>query len=261
MISIKQRLIREHNRTFKLLMRLLWHLYGKEAPIVLMVHGFKPTRAECKNAFELTRASFERLMRFFMENGWIALTQEELGIMISRHQWQSKCFHLTFDDTYDTVFTEAYPILKRYGIPFTMFVTTDLIDKPGYITMEHLEALAKDPLCSIGGHGLQHVVFRNLSLEEMTMQCVDGRKWLEQQFSVEVKSFAFPYGRVVEVSNRNRKHFREMGYDMAFSALEGTVRSGWYTSRWFMPRVNVSETFVDRFVNGKPLRYKDCEGR
>ncbi len=261
MIPVSLRLIREHNRLYKCWMRLLWRFYGIEAPIVLMVHGFKPASSDCKSAFELTGASFARLMRFFVDNGWKALSQEEVKLMVGQHRWREKCFHVTFDDTYDTVFTEAYPVLKHYGIPFTMFVTKDLVDKPGYITIEHLKVLAHDPLCSIGGHGLQHLVFRNLTPEEMTEQCVRGKQWLEQELGVKVEAFAFPYGRVVEVSNRNRRQIRKMGYEMAFSAIEGSIRASWFTGRHFLSRVNVSETFVERFTTGKPLQYKDCEGR
>ena len=261
MVSFKQRLIREHNRAFKHWMRLLWRLYGSDAPVVLMVHGFKPAPSDCKNAFELTGDSFGCLMHFFVDNGWEALSQKEVKLMMEQCRWRGKCFHVTFDDTYDTVFTEAYPVLKQYGIPFTMFVTKDLVDGPGYITMEHLMVLAHDPLCSIGGHGLQHLVFRNLTLEEMTKQCVEGKRWLEQELGVKVDAFAFPYGRVVEVSNRNRRQMRKLGYELAFSAIEGSIRASWFTGRHFLPRVNVSETFVEKFTAGKPLRYKDCEGR
>ncbi len=242
-------------------MRLLWKGYGIEAPIVFMVHGFKPTAEECENAFQMTGSSFDGLMQYLLANGWKALSQEELIRMVEQCQWQSQCFYLTFDDTYDTVFTEAYPILKRYKIPFTMFVTKDLVDKPGYITMEHLRALAQDPLCSIGGHGLQHLVFRKLTTDEMTKQCVEGRNWLEQHLDTEVKTFAFPYGRVVEVSNQNRKQIQKLGIELAFSAIEGSLKASWFTGKWFLPRVNVSETFVKRFVAGRRIRYKDCEGR
>lgn len=261
MVPLKLRLIREHNRLYKHWMRLLWQLYGMEAPLVLMVHGFKPTKAECRNAFEMTADSFERLMRHLISQGWKALTQKELLEMVEQRNWKQKSFHLTFDDIYDTVYTEAYPIIKELQIPFTAFVTKELIDKPGYITMNHLTELSKDPLCRLGVHGLQHKVFRNMTPKEVTEQCFGDREWIEQQFGVKAETFAFPYGRIVEVSNQNRKQIRELGFSMAFSAIESTVRAFWYTKRWFLPRVNVSETFVDRFTNGKHLRYKDCEGR
>ena len=252
MIPLSLRLIREQNRIYKCWMRFLWGWYGKEAPIVLMVHGFKPTRAECKSSFEMTAASFERLMRHLTDQGWRALTNNELHKMVDSCSWRNKCFHLTFDDIYDTVYTEAYPILKDLQIPFTVFITKELVDQPNYITSEHLMELSKDPLCSIGAHSVQHVVFRNLTEKEMEEQCENGMK---------ADSFAFPYGRIIEVSNKNRRQIRQSGFSMAFSALEGTVRASWFTGKWFLPRVNVSESFVEKFTSEKRLKYKDCEGR
>lgn len=261
MISASLRLIREYNRLYKHWMRLLWRFYGMDAPIVLMVHGFKPKKEECKSAFEMTADSFEHLMRYFIDYDWKALTQNELQKMVEKRCWKHKCFHLTFDDIYDTVYTKAYPILKELQIPFTAFVTKDLVDKSDYITIEHLSELSKDSLCRIGVHGLQHKVFRNLTNKEVEEQCTGDREWLEHQFGVKADTFAFPYGRIVEVSCQNKKQVRKMGFSMAFSAIEGSIRAGWFTGRYFLPRVNVSETFVEKFTAGKPLRYKDCEGR
>ncbi len=246
MVSLRIRLIREHNRLYKCWMRFLWRLYGMDAPIVLMVHRFKPSKEECQNAFEMTSASFERLMHYLANEGWHAMTQGEL----LSGKWARKSFYLTFDDVYDTVYSEALPILQRFDIPFTVFITTDLVDKPGFITQEHLDELQKNPLCMIGGHGRQHVVFRNLSSAEFERQTDDDQP-----------TFAFPYGRIVEVSFQNRRQIRNRGYQMAFSAIEGTLNAKWFTGRYFLPRVNVSERFVKKFTSGKFPRFKDCEGR
>ena len=173
------------------------------------------------------------------------MTQEEL----LSGKWGKKSFHLTFDDVYDTVYTEAFPVLKKLNIPFTLFVTQDLIDKDAYITESHLAALKKSPLCFVGAHGVQHLVFRNLSHKEVEKQCTVS------------DTFAFPYGRIVEVSCQNRRQIAGMGYRMAFSALEGTLRASWFTGRYFLPRVNVSERFVEKFTAGKFPHFKDCEGR
>lgn len=243
MVSLKIRFIREHNRIYKFWMRFLWRLYGLDSPIILMVHGFK---SQPKSAFELKSSSFERLMQYLIENGWHAMTQEEL----LSGKWGKKAFYLTFDDTYDTVYSEAFPIIKRLNIPFTMFVTRDLIDKPGFITQSHLDELIKEPICHIGGHGMQHAVFRNLSSQEAA-----------RQIDTNFPTFAFPYGRIVEVSCKNRRQIRKSEYKMAFSALEGTLQSSWFTGRYFLPRVNVSERFVERFTAGEFPKFKECEGR
>ena len=261
MMSFRLRFIREHNRLYKCWMRLLWHVYGMQSPIVLMAHGFKPTQVDCKSAFEMTCRSFDRLMKHLLDNGWHAMTYGELKKMVQSRQWKPKHFYLTFDDTYDTVYAEAYPILKRLQIPFTMFVTKDLIDKPTFITRSHLKELAHDPLCRIGCHGLEHKMFRYFTSEEMQRQCLEEKKWLETSLDIEVDSFAYPYGRVVEVSDDNRRQMKELPFGLAFSAIEGSLRAAWYTGNRFLPRVNVSERFVERFIAGKFLRYKDCEGR
>ncbi len=260
-MGIKLRMIREHNRIYKFWMRLLWRFYGMESPIVLMVHGFKPSKEDCKNAFEMTRASFEKLLQHLMDQGWHAMSYEELKDMVETRQWKQKHFYLTFDDTYDTVYTEAYPILQRLQIPFTMFVTKGLVDTPYFITSKHLKELSQSQLCRIGCHGLEHKVFRNFTVEEMNCQCLKERQWLESTLGVDVDSFAFPYGRVIEVSNHNKRQIRNMPFRIAFSAIEGSLRAEWFTGKHFLPRVNVSERFVERFTAGKWLRFKDCEGR
>ena len=261
MISLKLRLIREHNRMYKGWMRMFWHLYGRKAPMVLMVHGFKPTKEDCKSAFEMTGVSFDRMMTYLIDNGWHAMKYEEMKQMVKMREWKEKHFYLTFDDTYDTVYTEAYPILKRLNISFTMFVTKGLVGTKDCIKMEHLKEMAKDQLCTIGCHGLEHKVFRNLTPDEMERQCVEEKEWLEKTLGVKVDSFEFPYGRIEEVSNCNSRQIKKMDFSLAFSAIEGTLRSVWWTGKHYLPRVNVSETMVERFTKGKYLRYKDCEGR
>lgn len=268
MVNIQERLRREHNRLYKAQLRWQWRRAGLDAPTVLMVHGFQPTKKLCTSAFHLTVESFEKLLTTMLAEGWHAMTEAELRhFVLSDEGGAMKHFYLTFDDVYDTVYTEALPILRKLQIPFTVFVAKDLVDTDDIcdgrplITMEHLRELAKEPLCTIGCHGTEHVQFSTYSEPEMRQACAANKQWLIDEFRILADTFAFPYGRWQDINRWNIHYLAAYGFTYAFSALEGTLLSKHTTGIHFLPRVNVSETFVEKFLNHQFPKWKDCEGR
>lgn len=267
MIPIQERYRREHNRCYKAILRWQWRRAGMDAPIVLMVHGFLPSREQCSSAFQLTALSFEKILSHLIEKGWHALTYAELRTKLIMGTIEKKEFHLTFDDVYDTVYTEALPILERLHVPFTIFVTKNLVgtrdakDGRKMITREHLQELLKSPLCNVGCHGIDHVHFKDYTKTQMQQICLENRQWLIDEFNIFSDSFAFPFGRWQDINKWNIRYLADCGFELGFSALEGTLFSAHKTGLHFLPRVNVSETFVEKFIHHQPLKWKDCEGR
>lgn len=245
---LRTRLLREQNRAYKITLRLLWRLYGIHSPLVFLAHDVGTS--------EQSLSSFKLLLQYLADNNWHAMTEDEL----LNGKWAKKSFYFTFDDIPDSVYTIALPVLKEYNVPFTAFITKDLIDKTGYITTPHLKALANESLCRLGGHGIDHVVFRHLSDEETLCQCLGVKEWIQSNLGTDYSTFAFPYGGTIEVSQSNRRISHQAGHLMSFSTFEGTLLSSWFTGKYFLPRVNVSERFVEKFTAGKFPNFKDCEG-
>ena len=156
-------------------------------------------------------------------------------------------FAVTFDDIYDSVYENAYPVLKANKIPFVVFVTPSLVDtidpssKCPVITMEHLSEMAKDPLCIIGAHGMNHVAFRHLTEQQARQSMNESKQWLEQTFGTPVEFFAFPYGRRVEVSNVNIRTLSACDFHCGFSAIDGSLKQKWFSGRLFLPRILVDD--------------------
>jgi peptidoglycan/xylan/chitin deacetylase (PgdA/CDA1 family) len=64
---------------------------------------------------------------------------------------------ITFDDGYENIYRYAFPLLKEFGIPATVFITTDLVEKRFPLWVDRLEyALGHTELPKIeielGGH-------------------------------------------------------------------------------------------------------------
>jgi peptidoglycan/xylan/chitin deacetylase (PgdA/CDA1 family) len=71
------------------------------------------------------RKPFERLVRWLLRRGYRFVPQEELLEYVSgRKAPDGKLVWLSFDDGWESNYSEVFPVLKKYGIPATIFVST-----------------------------------------------------------------------------------------------------------------------------------------
>lgn len=250
MISPKLRLIREHNRIYRHVLKWLWSIQGKDAPRVYMFHSVVDTPEQIYSEFAITKESFEKFIRYELSRGQKPMDAETLKLAVDNLDAYKNHFAVSFDDIYDSVFENAYPVLKELQVPFIVFVSPKLIDtidswhKHPMITRKHLKEMASDPLCIIAAHGVEHKYFRNYKDEQAKHSMMDSKQWLEQTFGKSVEFFAFPFGRIVEVSKANIRTLSECDYCCGFSALDGSLKQKWFTGRWYLPRILVSEEYI-----------------
>ena len=76
-------------------------------------------------------AVFERQMRWVREHYRPLPLSDLAACYRAGKQPPSRSVAITFDDGFANNYSVAYPILQRYGIPFTIFVSTGLLDCPG----------------------------------------------------------------------------------------------------------------------------------
>ncbi|MEI6139020.1 MAG: polysaccharide deacetylase family protein [Mariniphaga sp.] len=155
-----------------------------------------------------------------------------------------KFFSVTFDDAYESIYKLAYPILKKYQIPFTIFMSTSFINIPGYLTVDQLKELALDDLCIIGSHGVNHIYFRQLSDNMVLEQFNVSKNILEEITGKEVVAFAFPFGSFVSCSLKNIKLLSKTDYEIGFSTIPSGLIWPLFKVRNFLPRINVTENFI-----------------
>lgn len=118
---------------------------------------------------------------------------------------------ITFDDGYRDNLELAYPVLKRLGFPFTIFVSTAFAQsgKPLYLDARDLRRLADDPLVTIGAHGASHARLSSLSDLELRHELVSSKAWLEEATGKGVNCMSYPHGAV---DARVREQVQSAGY-------------------------------------------------
>ncbi len=244
MIPVKLRIIREKNRLYTFLLKVM-SFFTPNATKVYLFHDILEDVSQVKTIFSISRTSFEAFILRQLEEGKKALTFEELSDSIKNKRKSKKGFYISFDDANSSVYSVAYPFLKKHGIPFIIFITKDLVGKPNFLTEKQIKELSQDALCTVGAHAVHHKMFRYFSDNQMQQEYMDSKKYLEKLIEKEVKCFAFPYGRVVECSRKNILTLKKSEqYEFAFSAIAGTMQQKWFSSHFFLPRINVDESMV-----------------
>ena len=82
-------------------------------------------------------------------------------------------------------------IANLIGCNFNSFIKVD----EAYLNKYQVDSLIKDGF-DIGGHSVNHPLFRELNFEEQYQQVVESIFYLEKQFGIQCKSFAFPFSEV-----------------------------------------------------------------
>jgi peptidoglycan/xylan/chitin deacetylase (PgdA/CDA1 family) len=166
---------------------------------------------------------------------------------------------ITFDDGYADNYEFAAPILERFRLPATFFVTVGLMGTDR--TFEHdrraphrFANLTWDQIRSlvargfeIGSHSLSHQNLARCPLDEARREIHQSRAILEEILGRPVRSFAYPFGGPDDVTPAVLREIRDAGYDVITSAYGGVNDDR-------LNPMNVLRTGVDESFDALRLR-------
>lgn len=111
---------------------------------ILAMHHVRPARREAfqpNRRMEVTPEFLERLLRRLARSRLDVISLDEMHRRYIESDFKRRFVCLTFDDGYKDFLRWAYPLLRKYKLPFAMFVATSFPDRLGELWWTALETV------------------------------------------------------------------------------------------------------------------------
>jgi peptidoglycan/xylan/chitin deacetylase (PgdA/CDA1 family) len=148
---------------------------------------------------------------------------------------------ITFDDGLMSVAQNAAPILKEFGIPWSLFIVSDWATgrhefEPGsMLGWREVEVLAGQG-ATIGSHSVTHPDFGRLDSDRAANELADSREAIARALGEAPVEFAIPFGQSRNWTEEAMSAARAAGYTTVYAQSEAK-----------RPRGTVARTFITKF--------------
>lgn len=112
--------------------------------VILTLHHVRPARRDSfqpNRLLEITPEFLEQVAVALRRSGLDLVSLDEMQRRLTAGDLDRRFACLTIDDGYRDTLTHAYPILRRHGIPFALYVATSFAERAGELWWLALEAV------------------------------------------------------------------------------------------------------------------------
>lgn len=211
---------------------------------ILMYHDVAEHPPTATKRLSVSPGSFEQQLKFLVEQGYTGVSFGDLMQAVATGAaLPARPVVLTFDDGYAGVAWYAAPLLRRFGFPATVFVTTGWVDgepqaggcaAPGdMLSWAQIRELSTTGI-EIGAHSHSHPELDQLTETELRRELGFARQLLQDCIGRPVQSLAYPFGYSNPLV---RQTARAAGYRCA--AAVGNLRATPESDPFLVPRLTV----------------------
>lgn len=159
---------------------------------ILLYHDI-PNHSAPSERYSVSAARFDEQMKLLKDYGYSTITIQQLVNHIREGQvLPARPIVISFDDGYQNIYDNAYPIMERYGLTGTVYIVANRLRSDGFLDRGQL----KEMLASgweVGSHGMTHTeLTQNHDL--VRTEILQSRLDLNDALGIKVFSFAYPFG-------------------------------------------------------------------
>jgi len=169
---------------------------------ILLYHRFG---TEVTDSMTVTTSYFESQLKYFKDQGHTVIPLRQLVdyLLGKKPSIPSRSLVITADDGHKSVYTDMFPLLKKYHAPATLFLYPSALSNAPYaMTWEQLKDMKATGLLDLQSHTFWHPNFkkekRKLGTEEyenlVASQLKKAKVRLEKEFNARVDMLAWPFG-------------------------------------------------------------------
>jgi peptidoglycan/xylan/chitin deacetylase (PgdA/CDA1 family) len=197
------------------------------------------------NAFAVTTEDFDRQIGYLTEHYSVRSVDAIVALLASGQPVPPRTVAVTIDDGFKDAFTHAFPVLRRYDVPATIFLPTAFIGTQGasdklplsdFMSWDEVREMTRHGV-SFGSHTVDHPSLASLSHREAQHQIERSKARLEDELGTEVTGFSYPYGTARDFGTDVAELVKAAGYSWAVSGINGVNNPN--TDRFALRRTKV----------------------
>lgn len=193
---------------------------------VLIYHCFRTPIPYEQDIYKLfsSEENFEENVTTMLNDGYTFITLEDLyEYMQGNIGLPEKVAIITMDDGQVGCYTDAFPVLKKYNVPATIFIVNTLVGTEDYFSWDEAKEMYDTGLVKIHCHGYNHSPYNTASKETVVSDYTKSHQEIEEHMGEkQMKIMAYPAG---ESSSDTIKWLKEIGFEIQVQTRYGTVET------------------------------------
>lgn len=213
---------------------------GEKSGVVIMYHRFGEGQYPSTNVtMEQFKAHIAELKK---EKYTVIPLAEMVGALRNNTPLPDRAVAITIDDAYESIYTHAWPHLKKAGFPFTVFVTTEPVDKgyDDFLSWKQIRKMQKSGLMDVGHHMVTHTSLVKMTPAQVRNELETATERFRDETGKAPVLFSYPYG---EYSLAVRDMVEKAGFRAAFGQHSGPAWAG--DDIMALPRYSLNESGSD----------------
>ena len=207
-------------------------VYGRIRPGIRILMYHRVDRLPYYDQLTISPELFEQHMAYLAAHQRVISLSQAVDELSSAEKIRPAVV-VTFDDGYRDNLLHALPILERYKIPATIFVTTQFCDQthrhpryastaqPLHVNWGEAIDLSRHHGITLGSHSVSHPYLSRLSDQQAEFEISGSRRLIQEKTGIAIDFFCYPSG---DYCRRESGYAKQAGYLGAVTVAPGTNR-------------------------------------